>query len=177
MMKIRRVTTGQREDGKSVIADDSMVEGIKTALIPSMEFHRLWEQDEIPRLPTKGTIPALGTYFPGPGGFRFGLFTVPPETEMVLDDADQQKAFTELGAQLSGLFDPMEPEHPGMHTTDTVDFEYIVSGDVWLELDDGQEVHLKAGDTVVQNGTRHAWRNRSSDPCRIVFCFIGARRK
>ena len=176
-MKIRRVTTGQREDRKSVIADDSMVEGIKTALIPGLEFHRLWEQDKVPLLPTKGTIPTLGMYFPSQGGFRFGLFTVPPETEMLLDDEDQQKAFSELGAQLPGLFDHMETENPGMHTSDTVDFEYIISGDVWIELDDGQEVHLKAGDTVVQNGTRHAWRNRSNDPYQMVVCLIGAQRK
>ena len=39
-----------------------------------------------------------------------------------------------------------------MHTTSTIDFEYIVSGEVWLELDDGAAVHLRPGDTVVQNG-------------------------
>jgi hypothetical protein len=51
----------------------------------------------------------------------------------------------------------LEPQNPGMHTTDTVDFDVIVSGEVFLELDDGSEVLLKAGDCVVQNGTRHAW--------------------
>ena len=69
-----------------------------------------------------------------------------------------------------------EPDAPGMHTTDSIDFDYVISGEVWLELDDGEEVHLRAGDTVVQNGTRHAWRNKRSVPCSIVVCFIGARR-
>ena len=64
-----------------------------------------------------------------------------------------------------------------MHTSDTIDFEYVLSGEVWLELDDGKEVHLRAGDTVVQNGTRHAWRNKGTEPCRLVFCLIGARRR
>jgi uncharacterized cupin superfamily protein len=47
----------------------------------------------------------------------------------------------------------LEPENPGMHTTDTVDFDVVMSGEVYLELDDGSEVLLKAGDCVVQNGT------------------------
>jgi quercetin dioxygenase-like cupin family protein len=71
----------------------------------------------------------------------------------------------------------MEADHPGMHTTDTIDFIYVVSGEVWLELDDGQEVHLRPGDTVVQNGTRHAWHNRGSDPCQMVGVLVGAHRK
>jgi hypothetical protein len=34
---------------------------------------------------------------------------------------------------------------------------------------DTQEVQLKAGDTVVQRGTSHAWSNRSGRPCTIAF--------
>ena len=70
-----------------------------------------------------------------------------------------------------------EPDNPGMHTTDTIDFEYVVSGEVWLELDDGEEVHLQPGDTVVQNGTRHAWRNKGTEPCTMVVFLLGAHRK
>ena len=55
-----------------------------------------------------------------------------------------------------------------MHTTDTVDFDVVVSGEIWLELDDGAEVKLEAGDCVVQNGTRHSWHNRSSEPCVLA---------
>ncbi len=60
-----------------------------------------------------------------------------------------------------------------MHTTDTVDYGIVVSGEIWPELDDGAEVHLKQGDCVVRNGTRHAWRNRSSETCAM----IGAKRR
>jgi quercetin dioxygenase-like cupin family protein len=68
----------------------------------------------------------------------------------------------------------MERDAPGMHTTDTVDFEVVLSGEVVLELDDGAEVTLRAGDTVVQNGTRHAWRNRGDVPAVIAVGIIGA---
>jgi quercetin dioxygenase-like cupin family protein len=63
-----------------------------------------------------------------------------------------------------------------MHRTDTVDFLYVVSGEVVLELDDGAERLLRAGDCIIQNGTRHAWRNRSDEECVILVVLIGAER-
>ena len=72
--------------------------------------------------------------------------------------------------RLPGMADISEPDDPGMHTTDTVDFDFVVSGEVYLELDDGAEVLLKPGDCVVQNGTRHRWNNRSNEPCVIAVC-------
>lgn len=75
------------------------------------------------------------------------------------------------------MMEVLEFDHPGMHTTDTVDFDVIVSGEVYLELDNGAEVLLKAGDCVIQNGTRHAWRNRSSEKCVIAVTLVGAERK
>ena len=75
------------------------------------------------------------------------------------------------------MIDVLELDHPGMHTTDTVDFDVVVSGEVYLELDDGVEVLLQAGDCVIQNGTRHAWHNRSSEKCVVSFAIVGAERK
>ena len=86
-------------------------------------------------------------------------------------------ALAEVAEKLPGLADSLEVDHPGMHTTDTIDFELVVSREVWLELDDGKEVHLRAGDTVVQNGTRHAWRNKGTEPCRLVVFLVGANRR
>jgi quercetin dioxygenase-like cupin family protein len=60
-----------------------------------------------------------------------------------------------------------------MHRTPTLDLICILAGEIWLELDDG-DVHLREGDCVVQNGTRHAWRNRNDSPCTMVIVLIGA---
>jgi quercetin dioxygenase-like cupin family protein len=70
----------------------------------------------------------------------------------------------------------MEVDDPGMHTTDTTDFEIVLSGQVVLELDDGAEVTLSPGDTVVQNGTRHRWRNPGTAPAVIGVAIVGANR-
>ena len=51
--------------------------------------------------------------------------------------------------KLPGMVSFMEPDDSGMHTTDTIDFEYVISGEVWLELDNGAEALLQAGDTIV----------------------------
>jgi hypothetical protein len=175
-MKIRRVVTGHTPDGKAKVTIDSEVNAVTVALLPGMEFHRLWATDSPPTFPDDGSLYPAVTYFPPVGGFRFGLFTLPPDTGTAAPPIDMEEARKEAEEKLPGAIAYLEPDHPGMHTTDTIDFEYIVSGEVWLELDDGAEVHLRAGDTVVQNGTRHAWRNKSSERCQIVFFLAGAHR-
>jgi hypothetical protein len=50
-----------------------------------------------------------------------------------------------------------------MHTTDSIDYVMVVSGEVTLDLDDGEQTVLRAGDVVIQNGTRHAWRNHGTE--------------
>ncbi|TIO18230.1 MAG: cupin domain-containing protein, partial [Mesorhizobium sp.] len=49
-----------------------------------------------------------------------------------------------------------------------------VKGRLILELDDGRTVELNAGDTVVQQGTRHAWRNPGDQPATISVIMLGA---
>jgi mannose-6-phosphate isomerase-like protein (cupin superfamily) len=173
-MGIRRVVTGHSADGKAIIASDQVIEPIKLELLPGFEFFRLWGADAPPQLPDDGSMPAHQAYFPPLGGFRFGLFTVPPATDVVMDDLDIGAALAAMETALPGMAAHMEPDHPGMHTTASVDYEFVVSGSVVLELDDGTEVELHPGDTVVQNGTRHAWRNRGSEPCQLVVVLVGA---
>lgn len=176
-MKVRRVVTGHTPDGKATVASDTEVDAITVALLPGVAFYQLWGADEAPTFPGDGSPRPAPAYFPPVGGFRFGLFTLAPESVAMPEDLDMQLALAEIEGKLPGLAAHLEADNPGMHTTNTIDFEYVLSGEVWLELDDGKEVHLRAGDTVVQNGTRHAWRNRHSEPCRLVVCLIGAHRR
>jgi hypothetical protein len=176
-MDIHCVVTGQDESGKSVIMRNTPVKPVSLALLPGYEFHRLWGSDSVPELPSDGTPPAHPRYFPAKNGFRFGFFTIPPDTKTRVDRIDTASALEEIRQKLPGMIDVLERDHPGMHTTDTVDFDVVVFGEVVLELDDGAEVLLKAGDCVIQNGTRHAWHNRSADNCVIAVTLVGAQRK
>lgn len=176
-MQVRRVVTGITPEGRSVFASDAKVDAITLDLVPGFEFHRLWGSDTAAELPDEGTLRAPLPYFPAPAGFRFGLFTVPPDSSGIPADLDLAAAFAEMEAALPGMAAHMEPDNPGMHTTDTVDYEYVVSGRVILELDDGATVELGPGDTVIQNGTRHAWRNPYEEPCQMVVVLVGAVRR
>jgi hypothetical protein len=172
----RLVVTGQTAEGRSVIASDTEIDPIEVALLPGYQFHRMWGDDLAPSLPTDGTPPAQPRYFPSPVGYRFGFFTVGPESSSLPEDLDIAATLEELERELPGLAEVMEPDHPGMHTTDTVDLDLVISGEVWLELDDGAEVHLMAGDSVLQNGTRHSWHNRTEEPCVVFVALLGAQR-
>ncbi len=61
-----------------------------------------------------------------------------------------------------------------MHRTDTIDYAICMSGECDMLLDDDAEVHMSAGDVMVQRATWHGWTNRGSEPCQIAFILIGS---
>ena len=65
--------------------------------------------------------------------------------------------------------------HPFMHRTDSLDYSVILTGENYMMMDE-EELLLKAGDTVVQQGTNHAWSNRGTEPCLIAFILTDARK-
>ena len=61
--------------------------------------------------------------------------------------------------------------HPLMHRNETVDYAIVLSGEIVLVLDDS-EVLVRQGDVIIQQGTNHAWSNRTNQPCRIAFFMV-----
>ena len=61
-----------------------------------------------------------------------------------------------------------------MHRTQTIDYAVVLEGEVTMLLDE-EDVHLHAGDVVIQCGTNHAWSNRSDKPCRMLYVLIDAK--
>lgn len=172
---VRRVVTGHDASGKSVFASDELVASVTMTVMPgSPSSYQIWGADEPPHFPDSGTPPPRPTFYPPVGGYRFGMFTIPPEDGDAPPIDDVSAALAEVEAQLPGMLAYMEMDDPGMHTTDTADFEVILSGSCVLELDGGAEVELHPGDTVVQNGTRHRWKNRGTESCRVAVFVVGA---
>ncbi len=170
----RRVITGRDASGKSVFVSDGEVPAKGLASSPDAGFFDVWGRDGRYQLPSDGAKPAYTTFFPPAEGFRYMVVRMQPDATPVPDDLDLEELGRTMAAEFPGLQDHLEPENPGMHTTQTVDIGVVLSGEVWLELDDGAEVHLTAGDFVVQNGTRHAWRNKTDEVCTMAFVLIGA---
>jgi hypothetical protein len=171
---MRRVVTGRDPNGKSVFRSDDEVGAATPSLLPGAAFTQVWGSDSIPALPADGAEPDAPRFFPPAGGFRYHVFTLPPATVTLPADLDLGAALAELESTLPGMAEHMEPDNPGMHTTDTIDIDIVLSGEIYLELDDGAEVRLSSGDVVVQNGTRHRWNNRSDTPCTMAAAIFGA---
>lgn len=171
-MPVRRVVTGTAADGTSVVTADEFVEPVTVAALPGFAWHRLWGLDRPPGDPAEPDQDGDLTHFPPPGGLRFNLFTVPPvgTARPRLDGA----MAAELARKLPGRAAHMESDQDGMHRTASVDLIVVLAGRISLELDRGVIVDLTAGDCLVQNGTRHAWHNRSDEPCTLGIVLIGS---
>jgi uncharacterized cupin superfamily protein len=61
-----------------------------------------------------------------------------------------------------------------MHETATVDYAVVLEGEMTAVMDTEERV-LKAGDVLIQRGTRHAWSNRSGRRCRMLYVLVDAR--
>ncbi len=178
-MPVRRVVTGKNAAGKSVfVSDGASPRELAMLHTPGFVSSPLWKLDSVPDLrecDSSDAISTGGSMVTGPGGSAFWVVTFPPDSVMMSGDWNPAIAGPEMAEGSPGIAERMEPDNPGMHQTPTVDYVTVVSGTLTLELDDGATVALHAGDTVVQQGTRHAWRNRSSQPATISVILLGAK--
>jgi mannose-6-phosphate isomerase-like protein (cupin superfamily) len=173
MSQVRRVVTGDDGQGRAVFVSDAHVDATELVLTPT-RYHELWRGDSTPELPSVGLNGAKTSFFPGPQGFRFFILTIPAgEHALDFDTIDIDAGLKEMEFKLPGILQWNEMDDPGMHTTDTVDMEYVVAGEITLELDDGAMKVLRPGDTVVQNGTRHRWHNHGTVDAVMVVVMVG----
>jgi len=178
-MQVRRVVTGLDPAGKAVIASDGLPPRRHDLVhVPGMATAMLWATSPGEPVRADGSDPTrqVATQIPLPGGSCFVIVRFPPDSVFRDPGFDPVAADAEQRVASPGIPEQMEPGNPGMHTTDTVDYCVILAGEVWLELDDGALTCLRAGDTVVQNGTRHAWRNLGDEPVTMAVVMVGAQR-
>lgn len=176
MRTIRRVVTGHRRDGKSIIASDQEIGAVEYPRRPASTLTALWGADETLMYPDDGREPRHHTWFPPIGGFRFTEFVLAPDRTSP-PNVDPKATAAEVERRFPGLMATMLPEDPGMHRSATVDVLYVVSGRCVLELDDGSKTDLSLGDVVVQSGTMHRWHNPWEEPCRMIGMMVGAHLK
>ena len=168
---VRRVVTTVDQDGKAVVLLDDVNQHAKVR--PHGTVTRLlWVADETPADmsgPADRAAREIGIAPPA-GGSVFRIVEFPPTSkEVEALPLDYQHKIIGDHSPKRGL----PPRHPMMHRTRSIDYAVIMSGEIDMLLDDG-EVHFKAGDVLVQQGTNHAWVNRGSEVCRIAFILIDA---
>ena len=169
-MATRRIVTGINADGKSYFVHDGETPGHLDFGL--MKTDEIWVDNPSKPDPNASDDPAQAekhSLHPPEGGSTFRVFTFMPGN----DDPQKVRDIVVEALSRFDTGDALEKDDPSMHTTPTIDYGVVLSGEIDLELDEGT-VHLKAGDVVVQRATRHAWRNRSSEPCVVAFILISS---
>jgi mannose-6-phosphate isomerase-like protein (cupin superfamily) len=168
---VRRVVTGHDSNGKSKILFDGPAPNVKQRKAGNAST-LLWVTEESPAdVSGGGDRAARDIAVPPPRrGSIFRIAEFPPETGG--DVRDNETVLRDFGIG-PDVKRGHPPRHPAIHRTRSVDYIIVLEGEIHLVLDDS-EVHLRAGDVVVQRGTNHAWINRGRQTCRLGMVFIDA---
>jgi mannose-6-phosphate isomerase-like protein (cupin superfamily) len=174
--KIRRIVAGLDVDGRSFVLSDS--EPPVTVEVPDVVTVRdLWFTASAPAIVPVVSMPETPgrpTLEPPPGGTKFSIAEIPPLKV-------SQGAVT--GSELFSAVDSehvmdrsASRRHATMHTTDTIDYQLVLAGELTLILDK-EEIAVGPGDLVVLGGVNHTWENRSEDAALLLAVLVGARRQ
>jgi len=151
--RIRRCITTHNKDGKAIFSDE---------IDANMDF---WQVGNDPDMPVGFFLGYTTSTFPAP----------------LLRDKDLGQYKTDLNnSQGTGLVKhggtvmryvdyPPKCTSP-MHRTISLDYGFLLQGEIHCVLDSGETTALKPGDVVVQRGTMHQWENRSeTEWARMVY--------
>ena len=165
MKGIRRVVTGIDQDGQAIFTSDGPAPFTKASDLLGGWAVDIWEMALIPPgLSDDGDL-TTGGGFPKEGSLVFRMVKMPAESVL---RANPEEAEEYMGGPID-----LDSDDFGMHRSDTVDLIIILSGEVWAVMGNGDETLLKPGDTLVQRGTVHTWRNRGSEPCVMAAVLVG----
>jgi quercetin dioxygenase-like cupin family protein len=141
----RRVVTGHDAEGRAIVLIDELATNIISAR-PKTESCVIWTTE----------------------GF-------PANNDGDADGSKRQTGTTLANGTVFRILELQPGNTPRVHRTDSVDYAVVMSGEIDMELEEGNFVHLRAGDVVVQRGTLHNWVNNGTEPCRIAFVLIDAK--
>jgi mannose-6-phosphate isomerase-like protein (cupin superfamily) len=164
----RRIVTGHDAQGKAIVVYDVPVQA-KQRAAGGNGMTLLWTTNEFPLDANASTDRALGHNGvpPTPNGTVFRIVDFAP-TRPHDGPVDHHAILLSMG------IDPATQgygRHENTHRTKSVDYAIVLDGEIDMLLDD-TEVHVKAGDVLVQQATNHAWVNNGTKPCRIAFILI-----
>jgi len=166
---IRRVVTGLDANNKAVVMFDSRMP-LQTGPY-GLNSTNLWVTNSYPLgFSFKDDTSAIPVgVSPLDHGTKFRVVEFLP-----LDAATEAKMEPGFLMKAVGPVAPargLPVTHPLMHRTRSVDYAVVLSGEIDMMLDD-TVVHLKPGDTIVQQATNHAWVNHGTGTCRILFVLM-----
>tara|TARA_R110000751_G_scaffold234229_6_gene335628 strand:- start:433 stop:969 length:537 start_codon:yes stop_codon:yes gene_type:complete len=172
--KFRRLVTGHDENGVAKVIRDDIADCIlQRPTRPGITLTNLWQIDQSPAQMERHDDPVEGPLIlhPPKNGSVFRIVQFNPEDPDVIANIDGKAAFAAMGAGANVV---ENGRHPYMHRTDSIDYSIVLSGEMYMMMDE-EDVLVKAGDVVIQQGTNHAWSNRGTEPCLMMFVLNDAK--
>ena len=141
-LEVRRVVTGHDKNGKARVIIDELSDNVISRRA-GQQSTVIWATDQ-----------------------------TPPNLEALNDLSPDVKSTTVANGTVFRVsrFEPGVA--PRNHRTTSMDYAVVLSGQIDMELDDGEVVNLRAGDVLVQRGTVHNWTNPGTEPCIIAFVLM-----
>jgi hypothetical protein len=175
-MGVRRIVTGHDASGRSIFVEDGPAPAVRTIPErPGYQVVNVWTTGDTPvRVDQADNSVAHTGLLPPKRGTLLRIIDIPPEPKS--REEFERMARATFGKLYGGDIhqDPKAGPHPGMHTTLTVDYAVVLSGEIYAIMDSGETL-MRAGDVLIQRATSHAWSNRSNQVCRILFVLIDGR--
>lgn len=171
---MRRLVTGLNTDGVSAIVSDGIPPRTRDyTSLTDFSIALVWatEPQDGPNVSGSDSTVEVTSIVPGPGATRLMRLQIPPDRALFSPDVDLAAVAAEHMATAPGLAEKLEAD--GMHSTATVDYVIVTEGELSMQTDDGSITTLRAGDVLIQNATRHAWRNFSDRPAAMIVVLVG----
>lgn len=172
---IRRIVTGHNASGQSIIVSDApSPHSMALAGVADFGVTDIWKTESAPAS-NEGSADACSgkiSLAPPASGTVFRVVQFPPDKDYV-GRWKPDAAFASMGESGAQAVHQNASRHEAMHTTHSVDYAFVLEGEIWAVLDE-DEVLMKAGDVLVQRGTSHAWSNRSDLPAVVGFILVDA---
>lgn len=144
--KYRRVVTGHNICGKANVIIDDLVPNV-TSGRPGHNAHVVWTTNELP-----------------------------VEFSQNNDDKGAQNIETTIeNGSVFRIVEYAPGVSPRNHRTESIDYAVVMAGEINMGLGDGEKIHLKAGDVLVQRGTIHNWENLGTETCVIAFVLVSSK--
>jgi uncharacterized cupin superfamily protein len=155
-MQVRRVVTGHDETGKSIIKTDELLTAVSRGIGDKVAGCEVWSTN---RMPVDNSA----------------LAETAQRAGFVRRDVDPHNNYVRTGGGTLIRIIEWSPGHPKFtHRTETTDYIIILSGEIDLQCDADEVVHLKAGDVLVQRGGMHTWLNKGTVPAVMAAVLIDA---
>ncbi|KAJ3569769.1 hypothetical protein NP233_g4836 [Leucocoprinus birnbaumii] len=138
---LRRVVTAHNAEGLAAVESNILLEPLDMPAVPGAQSAAIWV--------TTDGLPVNDNNTHDDGAKR------------VIEDPSNFGLVHPSGTNLRST--ELEPGAvTPLHRTSSLDYNILVSGELVLITEDGSETYLKnPGDTVIQRGTMHAWKNPS----------------